>query len=320
MKKIFLVVLVGIFLLSSVQASNILEKADINKKSFFESFSFPEPRIVESKDYITVGLFENDFLLIDTGKPELPIVTHTFDIPFGAKNIDIKFKPSIEYEMELPKKIKPSPEVLTIGVKNVKSTPLVDSNEIYSSKTIYPSTWFSTKVTCGLKSYKQRVTHIIVYVYPVRYSPALDKIYYIKDAQVRITYDQPRKTTDYREEYDLVIIAPNTFSDELQRLVNHKNSQGIETFLKTTEEIYNEYSGVDKPEQIKYFIKDAIETNNVGHVLLMGGLNNIFYAKDKDHRNYGEKYWHVPVRYTNIVKSGSLNDKGAISDLYYADV
>jgi hypothetical protein len=320
MKKIFLVVIVGIFLLSSVQAINFSKIEDTNEKFLVESFSFPEPRIVESEDYITIELFENTFLLRDTGKPELPIVTFTFDTPFGAKNIDIKFTPSVEYEMELTKKIKPSPDVVTIGVKNEKSTPIIESNEIYSSKTIYPSTWFSTKVTCGLKSYKERVTHIIVYVYPVRYSPALDKIYYIKDAEVKITYDQPRKTVDYQEEYDLVIIAPNKFSDELQRLVNHKNSQGIDTFLKTTEEIYNKYSGVDKPEQIKYFIKDAIETNNVGHVLLIGGLNNIFYAKDRDHRNYGEKYWHVPVRYTNIVKSGSLNDKGAISDLYYADV
>jgi len=35
--------------------------------------------------------------------------------------------------------------------------------------------------------------------------------------------------------------------------------------LKTTESIYEEYSGVDKPEQIKYFIKDALE--NPGNYL-----------------------------------------------------
>jgi hypothetical protein len=54
--------------------------------------------------------------------------------------------------------------------------------------------------------------------------------------------------------YDMVIISPNEFSNELQPLIDHKKSVGINTFLKTTDDIYIEYNGRDEAEQIKYFI------------------------------------------------------------------
>ena len=54
------------------------------------------------------------------------------------------------------------------------------------------------------------------------------------------------------DDYNMVIIAPDSFSDSLQPLIDHKNLVGIQTFLKTTEDIYSTYEGRDKPEQIKY--------------------------------------------------------------------
>jgi hypothetical protein len=100
------------------------------------------------------------------------------------------------------------------------------------------------------------------------------------------------------DQYDLVIIAPSMFSNALQPLIDHKNSHGVKTFVKTTEEIYAEYDGYDAAEQIKYFIKDAIEQFNIHYVLLVGG-------KDK-----------IPARYVYITSDSSR----FISDLYYADI
>jgi len=107
--------------------------------------------------------------------------------------------------------------------------------------------------------------------------------------------------------YDLVIIAPKTFSRTLQPLIKHKNNHNLETILKTTEEIYAEYEGRDKPEQIKYFIKDALETWNINYVLLVGGI--------KGQRNT----WYVPPRYSNL-DDWSDWDFQYLSDLYYADI
>lgn len=123
---------------------------------------------------------------------------------------------------------------------------------------------------------------------------------------------------DY-DEYDLVIIAPSKFTDDLRKLVDHKNSIGVNTTLKTTEEIYDNFTGVDKPEQIKYFIKDAMETWGIDYALLVGGLKSYFYAKDRDNANEGSRAWHVPVRYTNLYVDGGY-EAGCISDLYYADI
>ena len=109
------------------------------------------------------------------------------------------------------------------------------------------------------------------------------------------------------DDYDLVIIAPLEFSNDLQPLIEHKNTCGIRTFLKTTDEIYTEYEGRDQAEQIKYFIKDALEQWHIRYVLLIGGRKGQLFN------------WHVPVRYSNL-NDGASGYTQFISDLYYADI
>jgi hypothetical protein len=113
------------------------------------------------------------------------------------------------------------------------------------------------------------------------------------------------------DEYDMVIIAPEFFSESLQKLIEHKNSLGIRTFLKRVEEIYDEYQGYDDAEQIKYFIKDAIESYGIEYVLLVGG------------RKGQSLKWYIPVRYINNkyhVADSDFYHKKFISDLYFADI
>jgi Peptidase family C25 len=108
------------------------------------------------------------------------------------------------------------------------------------------------------------------------------------------------------DKYDMVIITPEEFVSDLQPLVDHKNTHGIQTTIKTTEAIYTEYKGRDNAEQIKHFIQDALENWNIKYVLLVGGKK-------------GQSFdWYVPVRYSNI-KDGTDYDF-FISDLYYADI
>jgi len=108
------------------------------------------------------------------------------------------------------------------------------------------------------------------------------------------------------DEYDMVIIAPDKFSSEIQPLIDHKNSVGIVTFLKTTEDIYTEFEGRDKAEQVKYFIKDAIELYDIKYVLLVGGRQ-------------GQRFrWYIPYRFSNV--DDGLIHKQFLSDLYFADI
>ncbi|HDS58770.1 MAG TPA: peptidase C25, partial [Thermoplasmatales archaeon] len=195
-------------------------------------------------------------------------------------------------------------------------TPPGKDVQLYSSHRLFPSSWFSYNVGCGLNGQMDHVTHVTVSLYPVRYLPGDALLYVAEGADVRVTFDPPVVTLPTVDTYDLAIIAPQTFASELQPLVEHKERMGLATVLKTTEDIYSQYDGVDRPEQIKYFIKDAIEEWGASYVLLVGGLKSIFYAKPRDHPNYGVQGWHVPVRYSNLVSG----EPGYPCDLYYADV
>lgn len=110
--------------------------------------------------------------------------------------------------------------------------------------------------------------------------------------------------------YDLLIITPQNFANELQPLIDHKTNYNVDTVLKTVEEIYSEYEGRDKPEQIKYFIKHAIETWDVQYVLLIGGRKPSISGEE----------WLLPVRYSHIEDNVWTPEDQYISDLYYADI
>jgi hypothetical protein len=112
--------------------------------------------------------------------------------------------------------------------------------------------------------------------------------------------------TSQLDSYDLAIIGPEIFSSEIQPLIEHKNNHNVETLLKTTEDIFNEYPGRDEAEQVKYYIKDAIEQWNIQYVLLVGGMKLLSFD------------WFVPVRYSNL--DDGFGNEVFLTDLYFADV
>jgi hypothetical protein len=318
MKKIVYVALVCVLVFSGIQVTAINKIENNEAIEINETFTFSQPIITTTEKYVNLYIEESTGIYRDPGKPEIPIVTKTFELPFKAKNVKVSYKPSSEFEIDIPKKIKPTPPAVTPN-NEVINYGLSEDIEIYSSSNRYPDNWYDFKVTCGLNIEGELKTHVTIYQFPIQYSPANNKIYHITDSEIRITYDQPKKPLSFEDEYDLIIIAPKRFSTGLQKLIDHKNSNNVKTMLKTTNEIYNEYAGIDKPEEIKKYIQYAKENLNVTSILLVGGLKRYIYAKDREGPNHGTKAWHVPVRYTNIRKGG-LQDYGALSDLYYADL
>ena len=93
------------------------------------------------------------------------------------------------------------------------------------------------------------------------------------------------------DKYELLIIAPEMFYDALQPLITHKNSKGIDTTLIVLEDIYENFSGRDDAEQVKYGIKHAVETWDVHYVLLVGGRKPSLLGEP----------WLLPVRYSHII-------------------
>ena len=109
------------------------------------------------------------------------------------------------------------------------------------------------------------------------------------------------------DQHQLLIITPEDFAENFQRLKSHKQSHGISTIIVTLSDIYEEIyfpiNGRDDAEQIKYFIKNAREQWNTSYVMLVGG-------KDQ-----------LPVRHSHFAFSSfPTEEKMLISDLYYADI
>ncbi len=291
---------------------------------------FSKPSFADSdNNYIRLYLGDGETYLMNPGQPMIPRVLKTFELPFGVTNIRIEAEPSDIQELKISKEIEPAPAPVPLTPRPDSVIRSKKDETVYNSNDLYPHEWYGSHVGCGLNAEGEHVTHLTVNIFPLRYRPASGEIIVAEKVDIKITYEDPGLNIfPQTSTYDLVIITPSKFSSELERLVEHKNTFEMETIIITTEEIYDDpnYNGRDKPEQIKYFIKDAIETWGIQYVLLFGGLKSIIYAKSKDDINHGAKGWYVPVRYSNFQYDGdpsynfTSGEPGYICDLYYADI
>jgi hypothetical protein len=334
MRKIIMILLAGVLVISgfgtlaaNVEKTNFVQAETQTEIEMLEIFT-PSLRIVESdKNYIEVQFDREEQYLMNPGQPMMPRILKTFELPFGAKNIKVEAEAFGVQEIELTKQIVPSPSPLP---QSPKQDFIIQSQKdltVYERNELYPHEWCSYHIGVGLNSEAEIVTHLVINTFPVRYNPVEGKLIVADEVDISFTYEDPKLDIfPQTAEYDMVIITPTIFESELERLVTHKNNFGVQTMVKTTEDIYAEYPGVDEPEQIKYFIKDAKETYGITYVLLFGGLKTILYAIHKDDINHGASGWYFPVRYSNFQWDGAptynftSGEPGYISDLYYADI
>jgi hypothetical protein len=254
--------------------------------------------IKDMNEYVSLHFKESDSFICKPGKPLLPVISKVFTFPLGTKIVDVIVHCEWE-EFILPKKIQPASSPTTILGEFSQELNERDPDEcIYCSSKFFPLESYTTSGGAGLHD-NDHVLFLNVKVAP-RYSPLLDLLFIPKVIEITVEYQVPEKSLFTADEYDLVIIAPDQFSSSLQLLIDHKNRYGVRTFLKTTEEIYNEYEGRDNAEQIKYFIKDAIETYGISYVFLVGNIDL------------------VPIRMANLHIETFFTD--VPTDHYYADI
>lgn len=335
MNKILPIITIGILILSGLGAVAVNNSKILNDDKTIESSEIITSKflslVIEDYDskYIDVNFEGTSSYLMNPGEPVLPKVVKSVELPFGVKNIQVEVTINNVKEQVIEKEIRPAPPYVPLIADEENIFINSEKNEaVYSSEELFPSTWYSYSVGCGLNNKNVRVTHVPITIFPVRYSPKMNKIFVADSAEIKITYTSADKSLfSAGEKYNMMIIAPAKFSLLLNKLVEHKNNVGVKTFLKTTESIYKEFKGRDKPEQIKYFILSAIENNSIEYVLLVGGLKNKIWSEPRENNNYGAIGWEVPVRYHNFYDNPEhplsfekIHDPGVISDLYYADI
>ena len=325
-KKLVTLAVLSVLLVSSclsavglqlkTEKNQIFKKTEYTTKNIELNFSFSTPEVSPYFNYYVVRVNETNHNRIvvldrDPGKPVLPVNLSVFKLEFGSKITQVEIEHSNPETMNLSGQ-------LAFTRASYDNGPKADfikmDSSVYESDDPYPLS-FVTCHTGGGLSYGKRTTFLVLRVYPVRYLPADNQIQYIHNINVTVTYEEPAEPIiqpQYKR--DLLIIAPDEFYRYLEPLKEFKEKKGVKTELFSLQRVYNtaayNLDGRDCQEEIKYFIKMAIEKWDVKYVLLVGGI--------KGQTNK----WTIPARYSQVVppEEQEYAELSFISDLYYADI
>jgi len=284
--------------------SNEIKYVPVDEKATVLSFDyfFSAPEVKEFEEVVNVYVEEADLNMIGDGRPVLPVNLTVLEFPFGTKITNFEFYVSDSQTIEIPK-------MLAYGSYSPKTE---EYEEYYSLEELYPYDWVTYHKGGGLNSELERKTFFVIRNYPVRYLPSENKLEYIESAKIFVEYLEPeQELIPEKNEYDLLIITPNSFTKKLQPLVNHKNSNDVKTKMVTVENIYKEISeGCDQQEKIKYYIKSAVEDLGIKYCLLVGAIKG---QTDK---------WNLPIRRSHVIPptEQEFPEKSFITDLYFADI
>jgi len=281
-----------------VMLASIMPIINANGLSIKGSIYINEPNILYGK---YANIVENSPYIHIAGYPMLPYKVKTYIFPVGTKIKSIDVEETGIKEKQLNKKIQPAPQPLT-----TESKQKIFEGSIYSKDEFYPPAWFDYKIGVGLKNGKH-VLFLNIYLYPYRYNAVENKIKYASNFNIEISYEKGKNIFD-NDTYDLLIIAPDSWLNALQPLVNEKEQHGIKTKLAGLSECL-QMNGRDDAEKVKYFIKNAIEQWGIKYVMLVGGRHGGIL---------NEKWW-VPVRYSHL-DDNSKWEASYLSDLYFADI
>jgi len=277
-----------------------------------DDIMFSSPLFQKNDGFLQLRMPEQTSYLLSEGKPVLPLVSKTYHFPIGTKvdSVDV----AIEYEeFSIDASIEPGPQPLPLQMDLMKDITIVSEPDqtIYQKNALFPENSFEVKRGIGLYN-DEHVVYLIVYGY-CQYNPVEQYIKVPKAMSIDISYSEPSQQYLTGSGFDMLIITDEGFVDQLQPLLEHKNTIGIQTMIVTVQDIEQNYNGRDAAEDVKLKIKDTLEQFGIKYVLLVGG--HIGQTHD----------WYVPVRYSHNF-DGAYSSKGIaydpkyVSDLYYADV
>ncbi len=298
---IVILILIGVIFTSAKAVNN--DNFNIEKTSnliFFEQ-NFSEPVFKSiGQNIISVSVEEAEYNSAIQGLPILPAFIKTFELPWGSYIRNIVFHYSEPKEIDAIKKIQRTPVFKTVSYGQII---MDDSFIINDELSYYPKDWYNIQKGVGLNKNGEHVLFLTFTVYPTRYNSTENKIYFVNNVNFTVEYEiNIESPFPINNVYDLVIITPLTYQKNLTKLVEHKNNFGVKTKIIILEDIYSTYTGIDHAEQIKYFIKNAVEEWGIKYVLLVGDITKL------------------PIRKTDAYPWDGYHGNGILTDLYYSDI
>lgn len=275
------------------------------------------------------------------GKPSLPFYTFKALIPAGKeiKTIQVKGTPIFS---SLKNKIKPAATSIPWFIKEKRKAKLAVEDAIYNKRGQFPGYLHSNHILSFLAGYP-----IVTFnIYPIQYHLGKKELAFYKTINVIIELQKSRKQTKVRDDFEKrvkkLVVNPRslkTFQVRSTKIKHQKNyqyilittkklldldieygfeylvdffqSRGINAIIVTLEEIYEQYQGVDKADQVRNFIKYAFENWNTSYVLLGGD-------GDKGNEIFPVRRFKIRLHYVYADGSSiTVNEKMA-SDYYFS--
>ena len=293
-KKYYSLVIVGILLFSSFNVYAVFAtETTVETKTI--SFS---TTINQKDQHLNIQISDAYNQIHPKSKYLLPSKEITYTFPIDTQIDSVQVYPSRIHSMvtqQSPQEM-PTPVLINTGES-------IDRNDYLSST----SDWFNYDIGTGIiDNVRQKILKIRLY--PAKYDENTQMLTWCDQMDVTIEKTKTKsKVTQntFVEDYSFVIITVEKYMDELSPLVIHKSNNGITTKVVSlsdiTDSVYFSSEGRDLQEQIKYFIKNAIESWNT--------LNVMFVGSSVD----------IPSRETHV--RVSPNDSEIfVSDLYFADI
>ena len=234
MRKFFLkiiIIFIGLTLIPMMPEEN-----QINTLTTTIIQTFSTPQINEDEEYIKLTVKEAESWVTNPGGPKLPMFTKTLEFPVGTEIKKIKITHSETKTLSISKKIKP----VSIPTSLSDNKPMLEeeiNHEIYNSNNIYPSDLFTYETGMGINKKGEQTLFVFIKAIPARYTPSSNNLEYIENIQFEINYEQSKYNTPRPCIYDLLIITPTEYKENLTKLVQHKNYYGIKTSLTTLDTI-----------------------------------------------------------------------------------
>lgn len=238
------------------------------------------------------------------GEPALPFLSQRFIIPKGMQLDSISFTPQAASATRLPEPVVYALEPIRPGGTPESTIP---NKSIYNSETLFPST--QADIVTIQKS--SGVSIAFVNLFPVQfkginnelkttsafkislhlsraassrssdftpiYADRVDtELFGIENPNELNRYSTSRSRASSEAQY--LIITNEQFLNAkapytVQDLADRREAQGLTSKIVTVESIYSSTDGVDNPQKIRYFLREAYRDWGVEYVLIAGDVN-----------------------------------------------
>ena len=194
MKKILLVIVIGIVILNGLEAAAFTMNRSIKPTEYIQKISTSvlfssQPTFSEKDGFLTVDIDGATTQLLIENTPVLPIYVKTYQIPFGSTDIHVDCTVNNLGTMTVTKEIIPA-VISTVSELDTQPNYIMDPS-IYDSSVFYPSTRWSFDLGAGRNENNQQVTFVKIICYPVRYSPLNQQIQYANGFDIDLSYTEP---------------------------------------------------------------------------------------------------------------------------------